>query len=169
MAFRRTALILGVIGVLGASLLGAAPATAAPSDIDVKETATAYLSYDPQARHGNAPSGGIGTQSNCPVTSSYGHGGGYICETQRIVATWVFNGQVFQDDVVIGTDFFVYTDPGGGWGRLRNGEASHSLPLNQLGLFIVNSQVMSVNGTDNALWCISIGLVPHSWNSWFRC
>jgi hypothetical protein len=172
MRFRGAIVTFGMIGVLAATLFGAGPAAAEPA-VDGKERIAAYVTSSPPTEAPDSKAGDRTTQSNCPIISTYGHSGAYICETTRITVVWfdLLTGQIVAaDDVVIGTNFNIYTDPGGGWRKLDDGKANQFMPLNQIGLFIVDLNTISVVGTYDGLWCISFNPgVPHLWGAWDQC
>jgi hypothetical protein len=166
MAFGRAAVLLSIAGILGMSGMGvsqASAATAAGRSVAVKASASVRFT----------PATGVRPlAANCDVTSNYGNVGQYICATKTATATWydVATGAVIlYDNLVIGTDYHIYHDSGGGWSVLQNGAASSTADPTQIGIFLVNfTDTIGVVGTDNRTYC-NTTTSPGVWAGWRTC
>jgi hypothetical protein len=155
--FRRIILLSSAASLIAVTLLAGSAASAAPPAKGAVLTATFEA----------VPAAGPGVLSNCPITSYHLHSGAYICESVPVRVSWYLQGVLVNvDDVVIGTDYRIYHDDGGGWTWLNGGVATAF--ANAPGIFIQNSNTIGVVGTDNALWCTTTTL-PGVWNGWRRC
>ncbi|HEY2101027.1 hypothetical protein [Amycolatopsis sp. NBC_01480] len=113
-----------------------------------------------------ASSGGTtAPQEACAVTSAYGHSGYYLCGSTPVEFQWD-TGLV--EDVVVGSDYHVYHDPGSGWARIGNGEASHTLPPAKVGIGTNHSNTIGVFGTTGLHYC-STGNGYGGWTGWVYC
>lgn len=176
MTFGRAASVVGMIGVLVASLFVTGTAAAAPAGMDGKDTfAVSFTFTAPDGSAGSQP-GDMTPQAACFALSTYNHAGEYLCGTTppggHAFAEWrnLTTGETTTDAIVIGSNYNIYTDPGGGWRKLDNGQANRFLPPSQIGLNISpDRQTLSVVGTYDGLWCISLNSSPHSFGSWDQC
>jgi hypothetical protein len=157
--FKRLALWLSAAGIVAMSLVMVPSAAAAGSHREMIHPTVTAGSTSAQATD-------AGLLSNCPITSRSGHSGAYICETSPAYVTWYNSlGQIVAfDDVVIGTDYRIYDDPGSGWRWLQGGVSAP----NAGGIFIVSNDTIAVIGTDNFGYC-NRTTAPGQWTGWGRC
>jgi hypothetical protein len=176
MAFRRTGLLLSVAGILGMNFLVVSPASATPSP-DPSASTEYSASLKPDTASGVQP------MANCDITSRFGNRGQYICGTSP---AFVFadppGNELAYVDLVIGTDYFIYSDSYvcqasgpcniSGWGRLQNGLASNHVPANQIGLFVYTDPlrilppIIGVIAPDGSEYCNIFTFPPYNWSGW---
>jgi hypothetical protein len=105
-----------------------------------------------------------------PAANTYwNHSVYYICGTQM---TQISRPGYSTQEVIIGSDFYVYRDGGGGWTRLQNGRATNNRPSYELGIFFgvpnAPAGTIDVLGTDYYYWCDTF-LAGGGWSGWSHC
>ena len=159
MASRRIAFLLGMASILVMSLVG----TSQTAWADTGPTATTKIIA--------APEPGSAATCSVSITSFYNHKGAYICGTHpRQALVWIgSDGSLFEEDVVVGTNFRVYHDAGNNWSVLQSGAVLSSAPVSQMGVDLVNvtanSYTIRVFGTSGHRFCDTTDR-PFHWLGW---
>jgi hypothetical protein len=178
MAFRSRCIgsLLSIAGILGMSLVVVSPASAAPAP-----DPSASTRYSGSIKPNTATD--VQPMANCNITSRFGNRGQYICGTFPVGVESHLGGAVAFADLVIGIDNYVYVDSYvcptatspcniSGWGRLQNGIASSTAPVQDRGLAVLPTSggvYVLVLGTDNRAYCNLFTFPPYRWSGWSPC